>query len=172
MRPVIYAKQFAEVGRRLRDLGVRDGDPQFKSKFQNAFQSVIGGGHTANAAMMEIDLPDLDDDVQVEIVQENVKAMSALYYAAQLEELKFFDVADLITEQFRDGLVPIFRSQGGQHIHRYWKDSPDRMTSYQRRALYARSFGFAQGSVDEPLPNRQFRRALDSLPVRGESLQS
>ena len=56
-----------------------------------------------------IDLPDLEDDALADIVKDNVLAVSALYFAGQLEELKFFAVADKVAEQFETGVVPMSR---------------------------------------------------------------
>jgi hypothetical protein len=85
-----------------------------------------------------------------------VRALSAIYCAAMLEELKFFATADKISEQFTVGQMPVTRGAGGDQIYQYIKSAPDRMTEVERRSLYARTFGLAQGSVEEPMPNREF----------------
>lgn len=153
---VIFAQQLAEVVRRLRELGVRDDDPQLYIKFQNVLQVVLGGAVAQRASQINIDLPDLEQNVQADINTDNVLAMSAIYFAAQLEELKFFQVADKVAEQFQAGAIPTSRSVGGESIYRYIKEATNRMTESERRGMYARGFGFAQGSVDEPMPNREF----------------
>lgn len=153
---VIYTQQLAEVVRRLIELGVTDSDKQLYSKFQNAFATVLGGSVVTRASQIHIDLPSLEDNVQADIVKDNVLAVSALYFAAQLEELKFFAVADKVAEQFEAGLIPMSRSEGGLAIYQYMRDAVNRFTEAERRGIYARAFGFAQGSVDEPLPNREF----------------
>jgi hypothetical protein len=169
MTPVIFAKQFADVVRRLRQQGVRPDDPQLFLKFQNAYQTVLGGGVDQRASQIDIDLPDLEEQTQADIIRDNVLAVSALYYAAQLEELKFFQVADKIAEQFEAGQVPISRGLGGESIYKYIRSAPDRFTESERRSFYARAFGFAQGSVDEPMPNREFSdlwiRFLSSVSI-------
>jgi hypothetical protein len=142
--------------RRLSEQGIGPGDLQLQSRFQNAFQIVLGGAISQRASQINIDLPDLEDNVQADIIKDNVLALSALYFAAQLEELKFFQVADKVAEQFQTGMIPTSRSVGGESIYRYIKDAVTRFTENERRSIYARAFGFAQGSVDEPLPNREF----------------
>lgn len=154
--PVIFSKQFAEVARRLHEQGVRHDDPQLRIKFLNAFHIVLGGSVAQRASQIAVDLPDLEDRVQADILKDNVRALAALYFAAQLEDLKFFQVADKVTEQFLSGMIPISRSVGSEGIFRYYRDADDRFTESERRSMYARAFGFAQGSVDEPLPNREF----------------
>jgi hypothetical protein len=156
MPTIIFAKQFAEVVRRLREQGVGDGDDQLFAKFQNAFQIVLGGSVAQRSSQINIDLPNLDDNVQADIVKDNVVALSAIYFSAQLEELKFFQVADKVAEQFQTGMIPTSRSAGGEAVYRYIREAVNRFTENERRSIYARAFGFAQGSVDEPLPNREF----------------
>jgi len=156
MKNVIYARQLVEVTRRLVEQGVRDTDPQLRSKFQNAFQIVLGGSVAQRASQINIDLPDLEQDVQTDIVKDNVLALSAIYFCAQLEDLKLFSVADKVADQFLVGAIPTTRTVGGEAIYRYIKDAPERFTETERRSLYARCFGFAQGAVEEQLPNREF----------------
>jgi hypothetical protein len=154
--PVIFTRQFSEVVRRLHEQSVRAGDPQLRIKFLNAWHIVLGGSVAQRASQIPIDLPDLEDRVQADIIKDNVRALAALYFAAQLEDLKFFQVADKVTEQFLAGMIPISRSAGSEAIFQYYRDAEDRFTETERRSMYARAFGFAQGAVDEPMPNREF----------------
>lgn len=154
--PVIYTRQYAEVVRRLTEQGVRADDPQLRIKFLNAWQIVLGGSVAQRASQISVDLPDLEDRTQADIIADNVRALAAIYFAAQLEDLKFFQVADKVTEQFLSGMIPISRSQGSEAIYQYYREAADRFTEHERRSMYARAFGFAQGSVDEPMPNREF----------------
>jgi hypothetical protein len=154
--PVIYTRQYAEVVRRLAEQGTSPKDPQLRIKFLNAWQIVLGGSVAQRASQIPVDLPDLEDNSQADIIVDNVRALSALYFAAQLEDLKFFSVADKVTEQFLSGMIPISRSQGSEAIYQYYREAPNRFTEHERRSMYARAFGFAQGAVDEPMPNREF----------------
>ncbi|HET7500204.1 MAG TPA: hypothetical protein VFK02_04350 [Kofleriaceae bacterium] len=154
--PVIFTRQFAEVVRRLHEQGVRANDPQLRIKFLNAWHIVLGGSVAQRASQIPVDLPDLEDRAHADIIKDNVRALAALYFAAQLEDLKFFQVADKITEQFLAGMIPISRSAGSEAIFQYYRDAEDRFTETERRSMYARAFGFAQGAVDEPMPNREF----------------
>jgi hypothetical protein len=156
MASVIFTQQLADVIRKLRELGVHADDPQLENKLQNAFAIVLGGSVTQRASQIAIDLPNLDDNVAADIIKDNVLAVSALYFAAQLEELKFFAVAEKVAEQFESGVIPMSRGAGGEAIYRFMREATDRFTEAERRGIYARGFGFAQGSVDEPMPNREF----------------
>src|SRR5215471_2592728 len=156
MPSTIYAQQLAQVARTLSELGVPAGDPLFKQKFDNAWAIVLKGSVQEIPSQIQIELPPLDDNVVADIVKDNLLAVSALYFGAQLEELKFFAVADKVAEQFEAGLIPMSRSVGGDSIYQYIRGAPQRFTEAERRGIYARAFGFAQGSIDEPLPNREF----------------
>src|SRR6185503_18473382 len=104
----------------------------------------LGGGIEGRASQIDIADLDLEEGAQAEIIGPNVKALSGIYVAAMLEELKFFAVADKIAEQFAVGQVPVTRGAGGDQIYDYIKKAPDRMTEVERRSLYARTFGLAQ----------------------------
>src|SRR6478609_10069958 len=131
--PVVFSQQLAEVTRRLIEQGVPDKDPQLFTRFQNAFQIVLGGSVAQRASQISIDLPDLEEGVQADIVKDNVMAVSALYFAAQLEDLKFFAVADKVADQFQSGAIPTTRSAGGESIYRYIKDAVQRFHESDRR---------------------------------------
>lgn len=156
MNPVIFARQLAEVVRRLRELGVRFDDPQLHIKFLNAFQIVLGGSVAQRAAQIKIELPDLEQNVQADIVRDNLDATAMLYMAAHLEDAKLFATYEIIASQFLHGEVPMIRSEAGGDIYRFIKEAPTRFTENERRGLYARTFGFAQGSAEEGMPNSQF----------------
>jgi hypothetical protein len=152
----VYARQVAEVSSRLLEQGVSADDVQLRRKVLNALALAIGGTIEGRASQIDIADLDLEEGAQAEIIGANVKALSGIYVAAMLEDLKFFAVADKIAEQFSVGQVPVTRGAGGDQIYEYIKRAPDRMTEVERRSLYARTFGLAQGSVEEPLPNREF----------------
>src|SRR5262249_28643687 len=97
---VVFAQQLAEVVRRLREQGVGFDDPLLRAKFQNAFNLVLGGSVAQRSSQININLPDLDDNVQADIIKDNVVAVSAIYFAAQLEDLKLIAVAEKVAEQF------------------------------------------------------------------------
>ena len=152
----VYARQIAEVTARLAEQNVDPDDPQLRRKVLNALATALGGSIDGRTSQIDISLLDLEEGAQAEIIGANVKALSAIYVAAMLEELKFFAVADKLAEQFTVGQMPVTRGNGGDQIYEYIKRAPDRMTEVERRSLYARTFGLAQGSVEEPMPNREF----------------
>jgi len=155
-KSTIYLSQIAEVTRRLIENRVKSDDPQLGQYIVNALAVTLGGGVDRRASAINIDLPSLDDDVSADICPDNVYALSAIYFAAMLEDLKFFAVADKVQEQFMTGMVPLSRGPGGQAVYDYMKSAKDRLTEFERRSVYARTFGLAQGSIDEQMPNTQF----------------
>src|SRR5262245_86082 len=152
----VFARQIAEVTARLAEQDVDPEDPQLRRKVLNALGTALGGSIDGRTSQIDIIALDLDEGAQAEIIAANVRALSGIYVAAMLEELKFFATADKIAEQFTVGQVPVTRGAGGDQIYEYIRRAPDRMTEVERRSLYARTFGLAQGSVDEPMPNREF----------------
>lgn len=169
MNPTIKARDFAEVTRRLREQGVSHDDSFLGTRVLSAYQMILGGSVDQRASQMEISLPDLEDYVQTDIVKDNILAMSALYYVAQLEDLKFFMVMDRIADHFQSGMIPLRRSTAGDTIYKYIRSAHERFNESERRGMYARAFGMAQGAVDEPMPNREFGdlwlRFLSSVDV-------
>jgi hypothetical protein len=157
MATYISALQLARVVRILDDEGITATDPLFTVRFRTALASVLGGDAAGGRTdLINIDLPDIERDTGVDIIPDNLKALSALYFAAMLEELKFFAVADKVAEQFTQGMLPMSRGAGAHAVYHYIRRANDRFTEPERRGLYARAFGIAQGSVNEPMPNREF----------------
>jgi hypothetical protein len=173
---VIFSQQFAEVVRKLREQGIGDRDPLLRSRFQNAFNLVLGGSVAQRSAQINISLPNLDENLQADISKDNVIAVSAIYFASQLEELKLIAVAEKVCEQFMQQQVPITRGLGGQALYEFIKDAPNRLTEAERKGIYARTFGFAQGAVDEQMPNREFAdlwiRFLSAVSVLNRELKA
>lgn len=165
------ARQLAEITRRLVAEGVKPSDSQFGVRFDRALSQSLSGGDDGPQSSIDIDLPDLEAGTEADIIGDNVLALSAIYFAAMLEELKFFAVMDKVVEQFMTGALPIKRSVAGDPLYRYHRDAQNRINEFERRGLYARSFGVAQGSVDEPTPNREFNdlwiRFLSAVSLYG-----
>lgn len=170
------ARQVAEIGRRLVAESTKPNDPQFPTRFERALAQSLSGATEGRQSSIDIDLPDLEAGTEADIIADNVMALSAIYFSAQLEELKFFSVMDKVVEQFMTGALPIKRSTAGDPLYRYHRDAQLRINEFERRGLYARSFGLAQGSVDEALPNREFAdvwiRFLSAVSLYGRELKS
>lgn len=152
----IVARQVAEVSAQLVEQDADPRDPQLPHMIGDALSAILGKTLQGRFSATDIDLPDLEEGSQADVIADNVRALSAVYFSAMLEDLKFFAVADKVVEQFMSGMVPISRGVAGDAMYDYFKAAPERLTEVERRGLYARAFGLAQGSVDEPMPNREF----------------
>jgi hypothetical protein len=170
------ARQIAEIGRALVAERVDVTDSQFDARLQRALSVSLSGTTEGRPSAIDIDLPNLEDGTEADIIAENVKALSAIYFSAMLEEMKLFSVMDKVVEQFMNGSLPIKRSNAGDPLYRYHREAPLRINEFDRRGLYARSFGVAQGSVDEETPNREFNdmwiRFLSAVSIYGRELDS
>lgn len=150
------SKEFASVVYKLIEQKIRHDNPHLKLLIQEALSSKIGGRLDGRTAAIDISLPDLDEDENENIVADNVASMSALYFCAILEQMKLFAVADKVAEHFMNGSLPITKGIGGQEIYEYIRKASDRLTEIERRSIYGRAFGLAQGNVEIQMPNREF----------------
>jgi hypothetical protein len=152
----IRAEQWATVTRTLRSQGVQAGDALLALKVQTALAGEVGGGDATPPSSIDIDLPDLEAQSDIEIQSDNLQAMQAIYFAAQLEDLKVFQVVDKLVELFQNGMLPLGKGNAGNTLYDYWKQAIKRMTETERRNLYFRTFGFAGGDPSAGAPNREF----------------
>lgn len=153
---VVDAAQWVEVARSLRNEGVRADDVQLAAKVRARFQGVVGSPDTAAPSVIDIDLPDLEAQADVEIVADNVRALQAVHFSAMLEELRLFQVVDKLVELFQNGLLPFGRGRAGDLLFAYWKKGVDRLSEGERRNIYARAFGMPGGDPTVGNPNREF----------------
>ena len=151
----VEAAQWVAVVRSLRADGVTADNRHLPLQARRALAGVDGTIDGAQPSTIGIDLPDLEEEADLEIVADNLDAVQAIYFAAMLEELKFFQVVDKLVELFNHGMLPLGRGDAGDRLYRYWKDSDERFTEIERRNLYARALGFPGGDPSQS-PNRDF----------------
>jgi len=152
----IYSKQLAEIARRLIDDRVDPEDPQIRRRVLNALDQSIGGGLDGRSGQIDIDLPDLEAGTTVDIVSDNVRAVAAVYFSAMLEEMKFYAVMEKVSEHFLNGMLPITRGTAGERIYEWIRGAPQRFNEVERRGVYGRVLGLAQGGATDLSPNREF----------------
>jgi hypothetical protein len=87
-----------------------------------------------------------------DIVPDNIRAMAAIYFAAQLEQLKFFQVADRLVELFQSGQLPLQRSS----VTDLLRVSTERLDPAERQQLYVRALGLSGGASSDVTPNTEF----------------
>ena len=152
---VLSARNIAAVVRKLVRDGVTADDPWISSSLESAYNMQTGVVTGAPPSAMEIMLPDLEEDVDIEIIGENLHAVQAIYFTYQLEEMRLFQVVERIVDLFRQGLLPLGRGNVGDYLFNYYKKAAERITEGERRDLYMRVFG-APGGNSANEPNRDF----------------
>ncbi|MBN1656614.1 MAG: hypothetical protein JXA30_22775 [Deltaproteobacteria bacterium] len=165
----IEAKQVALVTARLVDECINADHPQIRRYVLNALSISLGGGLEGSPSALDINLPDLDTGVSIDIIPENVMAVSAIYFSGMLEEMGLYKVTDKIVEHFMSGMLPISRGPDGDKIYEWIKAIPQRLSEQERRDTYARVFGLGGEQAADLLPNREYdelwRRFLSSVSL-------
>jgi hypothetical protein len=163
-RENIFFQELATVGRYVIDRAeeVPFGHDLFNNQIRLGFDQYVSGAPTFDS----LELPPLqgDNGEDTEIIPENIKAVSMVYAAAQLDVgMRMIDVVDRINEIFHNGQLPIGFDSGGKAIDDYNWSADDRMNALVRRMHYGRVLGLAGGDVSKEVqPNMQF----DSLFIR------
>jgi hypothetical protein len=152
----LSARTLAQIVRRLVADRVTANDTWLTSRLEGAFNLLTGSTEGAPPSALEIDLPDLEEDVDIEIVKENLNAVQAIYFSYQLEEMRMYQVVERIVELFRQGLLPLSRGRVGDYLYKYYQKAAERITESERRDLYFRCFGAPGGNPNGGEPNRDF----------------
>jgi hypothetical protein len=167
---VIQLRNLADVTQRLISRNVAPGDPNIDLKVEQAVAETLAGGFDSQPSSLDISLPDLEAGVAVEIVRDNVLAVQAIYFSSQLEEMRVHATVDKVVEHFQVGMLPISRGPAADKIYAWIKETPKRLSEYERRGIYGRVLGLAMGSANEAAPNREFndlwRRFLSSVSLK------
>lgn len=153
----VSAEQWATVLRILSNQGVSAGDIHLGLKTRQALASQSAGDENTPPSSLDIDLPDLEEQSNVEIIADNLHAMQAVYFASMLEELKLFQVVDKLVELFQYGMLPVSKGRAGDILYRYMKKSVTRFSEVERRNIYARTLGSTSGGESGGNPNRDFQ---------------
>jgi hypothetical protein len=110
-----------------------------------------------------------------EIVAANLRALQPVYYAAMMEEARLFDVVERLVTMFGRGLLPVGHTRAGATLYRFWKGHHHRLTTEQRRNVYARALGLPGGDAGT-MRNRDFNdlwvRFISIVGMYSAELQS
>jgi hypothetical protein len=101
-------------------------------------------------------LPDLEQEPDMEIVADNIRAVQAIYFARQLEDMRAFEVVDQLAQLFQQGLLPLGPGTGGKLLKDY-ATTADRLSAQARNQLYFRALGVPPSAASDAQPNREFR---------------
>ncbi len=152
----VKAVQLAGVVKILGNQGIVVTDRYLDLKVRNALGALEGGRDDAPPSSIVIDLPDLDEQIDIVIVSDNIRATQALYFSAMIEELKVYQVVDKLVQLFQYGMLPLGKGSAGDMLYSYWKKSTNRLQEMERRNMYARCFGIAGGDANNNNLNREF----------------
>jgi hypothetical protein len=152
----LQTRLLAEVAGRLIEDRISADNPQIRRFVVTALTQALSSRVDGSASDIDIRDIDLEAGTAVDIVAANVIAVAGLYRAAMLEEMKLFAVADKVAEHFTIGMIPISRGPAGDRLFTWIRGAPDRFTEVERRSIYGRVLGLAQGNAQNLLPNREF----------------
>lgn len=152
----ISTRLLAEVGGRLIEDRISADNPQIRRFVVTALTQALSSRVDGTASDIDIQDIDLEAGTAVDIVGANVLAVAGLYRAAMLEEMKLFAVADKVAEHFTIGMIPISRGPAGDRLFTWIREAPNRFSEMERRGIYGRVLGLAQGNAQNTLPNREF----------------
>lgn len=173
---VVHTRLVAEVTGRLIEDRVPADHPQIRRFVVTALTQALSSRVDGTASDIDIRDIDLEAGTAVDIVAANVLAVAGLYRAAMLEEMKLFAVADKVAEHFTIGMIPISRGPAGDRLFTWIREAPNRFSEMERRAIYGRVLGLAQGNAGNVLPNREFSdtwlRFLSIVSVLSREAQS
>jgi hypothetical protein len=161
---VPFYQEFATVGRFVisRAKEIPFDHPLFERQVDLGRNQYVSGG----PAFDSLDLPPLtgEDGADMEIVADNIKAVSMIYASYQLDVgMRMIDVVDRINEIFHNGQLPIGFDAAGKALDNYNWNAEDRLSSAARRTHYSRVLGSPGGDVSKEVqPNTNF----DSLFIR------
>jgi hypothetical protein len=153
----VFYQEFAWVGRYCFERAdqVPPDHPNFPTQVRLALDSYVSG----KPPIESLELPPLTgaDGVEDEIVPDNIRAVSVIYAAYQLEQLRLIPVVDRIVELWLNGLLPITYNNDARALDAYYWAGEDRLNEAARYMQYSRIFGARGGDVSrEVKPNSEF----------------
>jgi len=153
----VKAIEWAQVVRFLLDHDVKASEPQLGRRVDEALNNVQNTGDNLPPSRIAIDLPDLEAEETTDhaIVADNIRALQPAYFSAMLEELKFHQVVDKLSDLAQSGVLPIGRGEAANRLFKYWREAALRISEAERRSFYARTLGIPGGD-DGGMPNKEF----------------
>ncbi len=152
----LHTRLLAEVTGRMIDDRVPADHPQIRRLIVTALTQALSSRVDGTASDIDIRDIDLDAGTAVDIIADNVLAVAGLYRTAMLEEMKLFAVAEKVAEHFSIGMIPLSRGPAGDKVYNWIREAPNRYTEVERRGVYGRALGLAQGPAGGVVLNREF----------------
>lgn len=155
-----YEVQFEQ---RLGDL-LRSGNASGRG--EQGFLDLIGLGPKGPVDFADISYPYIEPDFDDAVIPSQLHAAAELYYIFQHEQMKVFQVVEVLQRLFRLGKIRVQRGPGAQGLYRLEKLKPMRYTRQDRMIAYRRAFNY--GNAQPPagaVVNRNFHRQLVGFMV-------
>ena len=167
----IFFHDFAAAGREVvRNLDTRNPKTNGFGKYmlltykdKNFSCGLETSAHGGGNGIVSIDLPPLSGDGagSDEIVPDNIRAVSTIYMAYQLEQLQLIPATDRIVELSMAGLLAYTYDNRTRIIDEYAWSQTDRLNDVARYSQYSRALGAMGGQVTtDVVPNTQFSERL------------
>jgi hypothetical protein len=158
-----FFQEFAQAGRQLIGNGkaalVNQPPAYFVTAVRVALDTYVSGAPAGGS----LQLPPLSDTDggDSEIVADNVLAVSMVYAAYQLEQVKLIPVIERTVEVWSNGQLALAFGPAGKALDRWYWDSFERMSDAARMMQFTRVLGAKGGEVSkEVLPNTNFNDLL------------
>jgi len=90
------------------------------------------------------------------IVEDTLRAVQVIWFAAALEYAPLFSAVDRMVELFRTGMLPVRKGSSSALLYEYWGERDERMSMRERNRLFIRAFGIGGAPIPGVVPNRAF----------------
>lgn len=141
----LRAADWVSVTETLIKKGLRADSPGLPTQIRAAINDRLAPSTEKVTSTQQIILPDLEKETAQEVQRVNLEAAQAIYFAAMMDEARLFDSVDKLAELFQIGALPLEKGPAGEYLYHYIRQTPDRISPYERRNTYARVFGAATG---------------------------
>lgn len=138
-------------------------------------QKSLQRGNSSGQSPASADPAQQSEDKNVELVSANLRALEPIYFTAMLEEAGLFRVVDQLGAMFSRGMLPLGPGRAGAMLYQKWKCNLGRLTTGQRRTVYARVFGIPNGDAEVTLNsefNNLWLRFVSMVGMYSAELQS
>ena len=160
VRAQVSSVEYARVMRNLSDSNTPSNYAQLNRKVNDALNKVQGVGYD-DIGDLSLSLPNFLTEADNNLVAANVEVMGKHIVATMFDELKVFQVLDVIVHQFQQGTLPIGPGPAGRMLYKYWREAPNRMSEQERRNFAAITLGVPGGE-----PGAMVNRDFNDLWIR------
>jgi hypothetical protein len=155
--PSLIFQQFASVSRYvIANAGeVPSDSPLFDSQVRLGMDRYVGGPPPAET----LDIPQLTGPAgpEGEIEGPNILNFATMYAVRYLDDMGLWDTVDTVTEDWLNGLLASGFDGAGKLLDAWFWGRRDRMSPPERRMLYTRMMGAADGDIPKHIqPNTDF----------------